>query len=152
MLLRDLLHDLHRELVVVCSYVGRGVDRRKLMLSRSDLVMLSLGQDAQLPEFFIQVFHEFRDARLDHAEIVVIHFLPFRRLGAEQRAPGKAKIRPRIIHFFCYQKIFLLRSDRRDDTFRGIVAEEPEYSESLSAQDFHGPEKRRFLIQRVSAV
>ena len=38
----DLLHDLHRELVVIRRYVCGGEDRRKLMLCRRDLVVLGL--------------------------------------------------------------------------------------------------------------
>ena len=53
MLFGDLLHDLHRQLIMICSDVCGGKDWRKLMLSRRDLIVLGLGQNAELPEFGI---------------------------------------------------------------------------------------------------
>ena len=45
---RDLFHDLHGQLVVVGRDVGGGEHRRHLVLARCDLVVLGLGEDAQL--------------------------------------------------------------------------------------------------------
>ena len=49
----DLFHCLHNDLVVVNSKVCLCVDRCQLVLCRSDLVVLGLCGNAQLPEFFI---------------------------------------------------------------------------------------------------
>ena len=57
MLCSNLLHYLHSKLIVVCCPVCRGVDRSKLVLCRSHLVMLCLGQDPQLPQLLVQVCH-----------------------------------------------------------------------------------------------
>ncbi len=56
----NLLHHLHDELVVVGGDVGGREDRRQLMLGRGDLVVLGLGEDAELPELFVQILHERR--------------------------------------------------------------------------------------------
>ena len=48
MLLRDGTHDLHGQLVVVGRDVGGGEHRRHLVLARCNLVVLGLGEDAQL--------------------------------------------------------------------------------------------------------
>ena len=81
-----LLHDLHGQLVVVGGDVGGGVDGRQLMLGRGHLVVLGLGQNAQLPELLVQVRHILRHTGLDNAEIMVVHLLTLGGLGAEQRA------------------------------------------------------------------
>ena len=44
-----IFHDLHGQLVVVAGGVGVGVDGGQLVLGRGHLVVLGLGQDAQLP-------------------------------------------------------------------------------------------------------
>ena len=54
-LLSDLLHDLHSQLVVVGSDICSSIDRRKLVLCRCDLIVLCLGEDSQLPKFVIEV-------------------------------------------------------------------------------------------------
>ena len=49
----NLFHCLHNDLVVVNGKVCLCVDRCQLVLCRSDLVVLGLCGNAQLPEFFI---------------------------------------------------------------------------------------------------
>ena len=83
-----LLHDLHRQLVLVSGDVAGRKHGRKLMLRGSDLVVLGLGVDAELPELLIEILHECRNARLDAAEIVIVKLLPLRRLCTEERTPG----------------------------------------------------------------
>ena len=59
---------------------------RKLMLRGGDLVVLGLGKHAELPQLLVQIGHELRDARLDRAEVMVVHLLSLRRHCAEERA------------------------------------------------------------------
>ncbi len=91
-----LLHDLHGQLVVVGGDVGSGIDGRQLVLGGSDLVVLRLGQDAQLPQLLVQVRHIRRHAGLDDAEIVVVQLLPLGRLRAEQRPAAEHQILPLV--------------------------------------------------------
>ena len=51
----DLLHYLHRQLVVVGGDIGGGEDRRQLVLAGRDLVVLGLGENAELPQLLVQV-------------------------------------------------------------------------------------------------
>lgn len=73
---RNLLHQLHRKLVVI----GRGVDGRKdrgqLVLGGGDLLVFGFGEDAELPKLFVEVFHVGGHSRIDRTEVVVIHLLP----------------------------------------------------------------------------
>ena len=78
-----LLHHLHGQLVVIRGNIGGGVNRRQLVLRGGDLVMLGLGQNAQLPQLVVQLVHKGRNAGLDGAEIMIVQLLPLGRLRAE---------------------------------------------------------------------
>ena len=81
------------------------------MLCGRHLVVLGLGQNAQLPELLVQLLHKGRNAGLDSAEIMVVQLLSLGRLGAEQRAAGKNQILALVIQLLIDQEIFLLRAD-----------------------------------------
>ncbi len=49
----NTFHELHHQLVMVRCYVGSGEDRCKLVLCRSNFVMLGLGEYAQLPQLLV---------------------------------------------------------------------------------------------------
>ena len=55
---RYLLHNLHGKLVFISCHVGGGVNHRKLMLCRGDLIVLCFGIDAKLPQLLVQFFHK----------------------------------------------------------------------------------------------
>ena len=57
------------------------------MLRGGNLVMLGLGVNAELPQLYVKVVHKFRNTGAQRAEIVILHFLPFRRLGAKKGSP-----------------------------------------------------------------
>ena len=61
----DLLHHLHRELVVIGCDICRGIDGCKLMLRGSHFVVLRLGKDTELPELVVEILHELCNAGLD---------------------------------------------------------------------------------------
>ena len=84
----DLLHDLHRELVVVGGDVRGRKDRRHLVLAGCNLVVLRLGVYAQLPELLVQIGHEGLDARADRAEVVILQLLALGGHRAEQSSSG----------------------------------------------------------------
>ena len=85
---------------MVGRHVGGGIDGRQFVLGGSDLVVLGLCHDPQLPKLVVQILHKFGDLRFDGAEIMIVHLLPLRRLGTEQRASGKAQVGALIIHLF----------------------------------------------------
>ena len=120
----DLLQQLHGQLVVVGGNIGGRENRRKLMLRGGDLIVLGLGQNAELPEFLVQILHERGHARLDGAEIMVVQLLPLRRLRAEERAARVEQVLALIVKRLVDEEIFLLRADRRAHSPDGGVAEE----------------------------
>ena len=113
MLLCDLLHELHRELVVIHGNVGRGEDGSKLMLCGSDLVVFGLGKDSVRPERLIKVTHKVGNARLEHAEIVILKLLSACGRRAEQRTSCQDKILAAVVHILVNEEILLLGPDRR---------------------------------------
>ena len=147
-----LLHDLHGQLVVVGGHVGGGVDGSQLMLGGGHLVMLGLGQNAQLPQLLVQVGHVGRHTGFDGAEIVVVHLLTLGRLRAEQSAATEDQILALVEHLAVHQKILLLRADGGTDAFHILVAEQVEDAHGLLVQGLHRAQQRCFLIQRFAAV
>ena len=148
----DLLQQLHGQLVVVGGNIGGRENRRKLMLRRGDLVVLSLGQNAELPEFLVQILHERGHARLDGAEIMVVQLLPLRRLRAEERAARVEQVLALIVKRLVDEEIFLLRADRRAHSPDGGVAEELQNAQTLLVDGLHGAQQRGFLVERLAAV
>ena len=114
--------------------------------------MLCFCQNTEFPEFFIQIFHKGCNAWLDHAKVMIIQLLPFRRLSAKQGSAGKAQIRSFVIHFFGNQEILLLRSHRRNHSFCCIISEQLKNPECLAAEDFHRTKKWCLFIQCVPAI
>ena len=149
---RDLLHDLHGELVVVGGDVGRGVNRGQLVLRRGDLIVLRLGKDAELPQLFVQVCHIFGHAGLDDAEIVVVHLLALGRLRAEERPAAVDEILALFIHRAVDEEVFLLGSDRGADAFDVLIAEQLQDAHRLLVERLHRAEQRRLFVERLAAV
>jgi len=145
-------HDLHGELVMVGGDIHRAENRRQLVLGGSDLVMLSLDQHTQLPEFLVQLPHEGVNPRLDRPEEMIVQFLSLGRLGSVQGAPGHDQIGPFEIKSFVDQEIFLLRAHGGIHPHGGLIAEQAQNAQSLLIQSLHGAQQRRFLVQRLSAV
>ena len=149
---RNLLHNLHRKLVVVGCNIGGSIDRCQFMLSRSNLVVFRLCQDTQLPELVIKFLHKGGNSRLDDTKVMVIHFLSLWRLCTEQGASGKAKVRALIVHFLSDKEIFLLGSDRTGYSLYAVVAEQFEDTECLLVKSLHRTQKRSLLVKGMTAV
>ena len=122
------------------------------MLGGGDLVVLRLGQHAQLPELLVQLAHERGHAGLDRTVVVVIQLLALGRLCAEQRPAAQLQIGAAVVHGGVDEEIFLLRADLRDNVLCLGVAEQPQDADACLVQLPHGAQQRRFLIQRLTAV
>ena len=85
------------------------------MLRRSNLIVLRLGRNAELPEFRIDILHKGSDARPQGPEIVVVQFLPFRRHRSEKRAAREDQVFPLQIFSAVDDEIFLFGADRGRD-------------------------------------
>ena len=97
----NLLHDFHRQLVVIGCDVRRRINRSKLMLCGSNFVVLRLREDSELPELFVQILHVSLHAGLDDTEVMVVEFLSFRGLGTEESTAGEAKVGTLLVHLSC---------------------------------------------------
>ena len=124
MLCRNLLHNFHCQLVMVCRDVCCCIDRGKFMLRRGNFVMFCLCQNPQLPEFLIEFFHISGNPWLDYSEVMIVHLLSLGRLRAKKSTSRKSKIPPLFIHFFCNKKIFLLRPYGCADTFHIVISKQ----------------------------
>ena len=87
-----LLHRLHYQLVVVYRDICRLIDRCKLMLCGSDLVVLGLRGNAQLPQLNIQILHVGTDTLTDRSEIVILKLLSLGSRCTEQCPSRKDQI------------------------------------------------------------
>ena len=152
MLARGLAHQLHHQLVVIACDVRRGENRGELVLGGGNLVVLGLGEDAKLPQFLVQVFHEGLDAGLYHAEVVVLKLLPLGGLRAEEGPAGENQILALVVDGLVHKEVFLLGADRRLDAGDIGVAEELQDAESLPVYRLHGAEEGGLLVQGLASV
>ena len=152
-LLRDGLHDLHRQLVLVGADVGVRVDGRHLVLRRGDFVVLGLRVDAEFPQLHVEVRHEGFDRRFDGAEIVVLHLLALRGLGAEEGPSGGDEVFPLVEEVAIDEEVLLFAADGGADMLRaGGVAEDVDDAHGLLVDGLDGAEQRGLLVEDLSAV
>ena len=148
----DLLHDFHCELIIVRGDVRSSEHTGKFMLTRSCFIVFGFCHDAELPEFFVQLFHKRGYTWFESAEIVIGQFLTFGRKRTEQCAAGINKIFPTIVNTSVDQEIFLLRTDSCANGADTAVAEQLHDPKTLPVNGFHGTEQRGFHIQSFPAV
>ncbi len=148
----DALDDFHRELVVVDRDVRRREDRGELVLGRGDFVVFRFGANAKLPQLLVELVHEFLDAGLNGAEIVVFHFLVFRGRGAKQGAAGVNQVFALLKVLLVDEEVFLLGTERRFDGADVLVAEKLEHAQRLPADGLHRAKQRRFFVERESGI
>ena len=89
---RHPLHHFHRNLVLIRCLIGIGIDGCQFVLGRCHLIMLGFGQNADLPEFRVQLLHKGGHTRLELSEIMVFQFLPLRRLVPKEGTTGQTQI------------------------------------------------------------
>ena len=147
-----LLHDLHGQLVVVGGDVGGGVDGGQLVLRGSHLVVLGLGQNAQLPQLLVELLHVGGHPLLDVAEIVVVELLPLGGAGAEEGAPGVDEVGPLVVQLPVHQEILLFRAHRGAHRLHIGVPQQMEHPQGLAVQGLHGAQQGGLLVQCLAAV
>ena len=121
------------------------------MLSGRNLVVLGFGEDAELPQFGVQLLHERLNTRLERAEIMVVQLLPAGCGRAEERSAAEAQILAALIHRAVNKEILLLCANRGAHAAR-LVAEQVQDAHRLRIQRLHRAEQRRFFVQRLPAV
>ena len=128
--LGDLLHRLHDELVLIVGGVGVAVDGGHLVLTGGDLVVLGLGEHAELPQLLVQLLHKGRHARADDAEVVVVQLLALGRLGCRRGSRPHSRRSSRLRYSSLVdEEILLLGADlRRDLTDVLLAAEQTQHA------------------------
>ena len=129
--LGNLLHGLHYYLVMVHCDIGSFVNRCKLMLGRSNLVVLGLGCNTEFPEFKVEVLHERSDSFSYRTEIVIVHLLTLVCGGSEKSSSCKNHVRTSEILCPVYKEILLFRSYRGSNLGSLGIAEESYDTECL---------------------
>ena len=152
MLLRDALHQLHHQLVVVGGDIGGGVKGRQFVLGGGGLVVLGLGHDAQLPQLLVQLLHVGLHLRLDGAEIVVVQLLALGRLCPEEGAPGVAQVAALPVQLPRDQEILLLRPDGGGDAVGFGIPHGPQKAQRLPVEGVHTAQQGGLFIQRFAGV
>ncbi len=115
---RGVLQDLHRQHLMVGADVRVLEDRRDLVLVGRDLVVARLDRHAELRQLDLALEHVRQDALGDRAEVVVVELVALRRLGAEQRAPGRQQVGALEVVLLVDQEVLLLAADRREHALR----------------------------------
>ena len=149
---RDLLHYLHHQLILVGSHVYGCEYGRKLVLGGRYFVVLGLGKNAVPPQFFVELLHECRNARLYGAEIVVLKLLSLGRLRPEERSARENQVFALFVHGAVDKEVFLLGAHLGDDALRRRVAEEPQYAQCLPVERLHAFKERRLFVEHLAAV
>ena len=147
-----LFHDLHGDLVLVAGHVGVCVDRRHFVLGGSDLIVLGLGQDTQLPELIVQVLHVGLDAGADRSVVVIFQLLSPGRFCAEESAAGHDQILALLILFLVDEEIFLLGADLGDDALGRGVSEEAQDPDSFFTDRIHGAKQRCLFVKCMTGI
>ena len=147
----DLLHQLHGQQVVVDGDIGGVEDGGQLMLAGSDLVVLGLGRNTQLPQLFVQFLHERGNFGADDAEVVLFQLLTLGRGSAEQSAAGQDQVLTCLVVFLLDEEVLLLRADGGGNVVH-ILAEQLQDTDGLTGQCIHGTQQGGLLIQRLAGV
>ncbi len=148
--LGHLLQDFHRQHVVVGRDRHVLEDRRELELTGRDLVVTRLDRDTELPQLRLEVHHEREDALADRAEVVVLEFLSFRRLGTEQRTSRRDEVGPEDEELTLDEEVFLLGPARDVDFRDGALTDEVEQAHRDFRDRFARPQERRLHVQRFA--
>ena len=147
---RDVLHHLHRQLLVVRPDVRVLEDRRDLVLVGRDLVVARLDRHAELGELLLGLEHAREDSLRDRAEVVVVELVPLRRLGSEQRAPGREQVGPFEVVLLVDQEVLLLGAHRREDALGVIDPEQCQRAHRRAGQRVHRAQQRDLVVQRLA--
>jgi hypothetical protein len=147
---RDVLQDLHHELLVVGADVRVLEDRGDLVLRGGDLVVAGLDRHAELGQLALRVEHARQHALGDRAEVVVVELVALRRLGAEQRPARRHEVGALEVVLLVDQEVLLLRADGRED-LRGLgVAQQRQRAHGRARERVHRAQQRDLVVQRLA--
>ena len=121
---------LHGQEVVVNSECTLLKDGSKLMLARSNLIVLGLCRDAQLPELVIKLFHEVVDGWTNGAKVVLVKLLALAWLTTKEGTTTQNKVRTLLKIFLFDKEVLLLRANVCNNA-RRLLSKESEHAFSL---------------------
>ena len=78
------------------------------MLARSNLIVLGLCRDAQLPELVVKLFHEVVDGWTNGTKVVFIKLLSLAWLTTKEGTTTQNKVRALLKVFLFDKEVFLL--------------------------------------------
>ena len=81
---------------------------------------------------------------------MIVQLLTLGGLGAEQRPAAQLQVLPALVDGLVHQEILLLRAHLGGDLLDGGVSEEAQDAHCLTAHCLHGPQQRRFFVQRLA--
>ena len=122
---RDVLHHLHRQVLMIGAHVRVLEYGGDLILSRRDLVVARFDRDPELRQLALGLEHAGQDPLRNRAEIMVVELVALGRLGAEQGPTGREQIRPLEVVLLVDQKVLLLWTDGGEYALGRDVAEHP---------------------------
>ncbi len=141
-----LSHYFHRQVLVVGAEIGVLKDRGEFVLAGGDFVVAGLHRHAELEELGFHIGHVGKNALGNRSEILVFHFLPLGRLGAEERSSGVDQVGAKEKEVLVDQEVFLLRPDSRKDVTH-VLAEELEDADRLRGEGFHRAQQGGLLVE-----
>ena len=144
-------HLFHGEQVLVDCAVGVGEQRGKLVLSRSNLVVLGLCGNTQSPQVVVDFLHELVDGGADCAEVMLFKLLALKRCSAEQGAARHDKVLALYVVLFGDQEVLLLCTNGGNNTM-AVFAEELQNTLSLLVHRVHGTKQRGLLVECLAGV
>ena len=144
-----LLQHLHRHQLMIGGEVGVLEHRRDLVLARRHLVVPRLHRHAHLEQLGLDFRHARQHALRNGAEVLVLHLLPLRRLGAEERAAGVDQVGTREVEVAIDQEVLLLGTAGREHAL-GRRAEQLQHAHGLLRHRFHRAQQRRLLVERLA--
>ncbi len=122
----------------------------RLVLGWRDLVVAGLDRNAQFAHLQLGLEHEGQHPLGDRAEVVVVELVAFRRLGAEQGAPGGDQVGALEVVLLVDQEVLLLGADRGEDALALLVAEQPQRLDRRARERVHRAQQRDLRVERLA--
>ena len=110
---RHFLENPHHHLVVVRCNVCSLINRSKLMLRRSNLVMLCFCRNTKFPALLVYLFHIGGNSLTNRSKIVIVHLLSLWRHCSKKCPACICKVFSLQPFIFIDQEVFLLCTNRR---------------------------------------
>ena len=149
---RYVAQQVHGKHIVIAGDIGLFIDRRKLELAGSHLVVTRLCRNPQGDQRVFHILHETHDAGGNGAEIVILHFLTLGGGRAQQGAAGQQQIGTQCRQLPVDKKIFLFRADHGRHPVGRFVAKQPQNAHRLTRQGVNGADQRNLAIQRLAGI